>query len=390
MNAGDVTSDHQEHDVVAGPLAGVTVLEIGSFIAGPFAGQLLGDYGAEVIKVEPPSGDPMRQWGITIDGESLWWPTLARNKRSIVADLKNGVDLEQVRALAAECDVLLENARPGTLAKYGLDYDTLRVNNPAIIVTHVSGFGQSGPRAHEPGFGAIGEAMGGVRHTTGDLDRPAARTGISLGDSLAAMFAVIGTMGALYERERSGSGQEVDVAIYEAVAALMESTMADYEVASVVRTRNGGTLRGVAPSNAYPTSDGSEVLIAGNADAVFARLCTAMQQPELADDQRFATHTARGEHEYELDRLIGEWTRTLTANDLLDRLVEYEVPAGRVYSAPDMLTDPHYAAREMIQRITSAQGLDIPTLGVVPKWSRTPGSIRSAGPPLAPSDTEPC
>ena len=204
------------------------------------------------------------------------------------------------------------------------------------------------------------------------------------------MFAVIGTMGALYERERSGSCQEVDVAIYEAVAALMESTMADYEVASVVRTRNGGTLRGVAPSNAYPTSDGSEVLIAGNADAVLARLCTAMQQPELADDQRFATHTARGEHEYELDRLIGEWTRTLTADDLLDRLVEYEVPAGRVYSAPDMLTDPHYAAREMIQRITSAQGLDIPTLGVVPKWSRTPGSIRSAGPPLAPSDTEPC
>ncbi|MEM8621314.1 MAG: CoA transferase, partial [Actinomycetota bacterium] len=389
MNDADAHPDGQQHGDGAGPLAGVTVLEIGKFIAGPFAGQLLGDYGAEVIKVEPPSGDPMRQWGVTIEGESLWWPTLARNKRSIVADLTNSSDLERVRALAAECDVLLENSRPGTLANHGLDYDTLRETNPGIIVTHVSGFGQSGPRAHEPGFGAIGEAMGGVRHTTGDPDRPAARTGISLGDSLAAVFAVIGTMGALYERERSGHGQEVDVAIYEAVAALMESTLADYDAANVVRTRNGGALRGVAPSNAYPTRDGSEVLIAGNADPLFARLCAAMQRPELADDPRFATHPARGEHALELDRIISDWTRTLNADTVLDRLVDYEVPVGRVYAAPDMLTDPHYAAREMIQRITTANGIEIPTLGVVPKWSRTPGSIRSAGPPLGTSQPDP-
>ncbi|MEO1058891.1 MAG: CoA transferase [Actinomycetota bacterium] len=375
MNASD--------ESVHGPLHGVTVLEVGSFIAGPFAGQLLGDYGADVIKVEPPAGDPMRRWGVTVDDQSLWWPTLARNKRSIVADLKDDVDLARVRALAAECDVLLENARPGTLDKFGLDYASLRSVNPGIIVTHVSGFGQTGPRAHEPGFGAIGEAMGGVRHTTGDPDRPAARTGISLGDSLAAMFAVIGTMGALYERERSGRGQEVDVAIYEAVAALMESTLADYEISGVVRTRNGGALRGVAPSNAYPTRDGSEVLIAANADPVFTRLCAAMGRPDLADDPRFATHVARGANERELDALVAEWTTTLTADDLLARMVEFEVPVGRVYTAPDMLHDPHFAAREMIQRLTTQQGVDLPTLGVVPKWSRTPGSIRSAGPPLS-------
>lgn len=374
MNASD--------ESVHGPLHGVTVLEVGSFIAGPFAGQLLGDYGADVIKVEPPTGDPMRRWGVTVDDESLWWPTLARNKRSIVADLKDDVDLARVRALAAECDVLLENARPGTLNKFGLDYASLRSVNPGIIVTHVSGFGQTGPRAHEPGFGAIGEAMGGVRHTTGDPDRAAARTGISLGDSLAAMFAVIGTMGALYERERSGRGQEVDVAIYEAVAALMESTLADYEVNGVVRTRNGGALRGVAPSNAYPTSDGSEVLIAANADPVFTRLCAAMGRPDLADDPRFATHVARGANEHELDALVADWTITLTADDLLARMVEFEVPVGRVYTAPDMLEDPHFAAREMIQRLTTQHGVELPTLGVVPKWTRTPGSIRSAGPPL--------
>ena len=262
-----------------GPLLGVRVLELGNFIAGPFAGQLFGDYGAEVIKVEAPDGDPMRHWGVSVDDSSLWWPIIARNKRSVVADLKDPDDLAFVQRLAAECDVVLENFRPGVLAKFGLDHATLSSVNPRIIVTHVSGFGQSGPRSSEAGFGSIGEAVGGIRHTTGDPDRPPARCGVSLGDSLAAMFAVIGTLAALHERGQSGLGQEVDVAIYEAVAALMESSMVDYDVAGVLRHRSGGTLPGVAPANAYPTRDGSEVLIAGNADTVFIRLCDAMGAP---------------------------------------------------------------------------------------------------------------
>jgi crotonobetainyl-CoA:carnitine CoA-transferase CaiB-like acyl-CoA transferase len=366
-----------------GPLRGIRVLELGNFIAGPFAGQLLGDYGADVIKIEAPvEGDPMRRWGVTVDGNGLWWPTIARNKRSVTADLKDPADLAVVQRLATECDVLLENFRPGTLARYELDHSTLSRRNPGIIVTHVSGFGQTGPRAAEAGFGSIGEAVGGIRHTTGDPDRPPARCGVSLGDSLAAMFAVIGTLAALLERSRSGRGQEVDVAIYEAVAAVMESSLADYAVAGVLRGRSGGTLPGVAPSNAYPTRDGSEVLVAANADGVFARLCEAMGRPDLATDERYATHIERGAHERELDELITAWTRRLDADDLLARMVEHGVPAGRVYTAADMLDDPHYLARGMIQRLTSDTGIELPTLGVVPRFSRTPGTIRRAGPPL--------
>ncbi len=370
-----------------GPLAGVRVLELGNFIAGPFAGQLLGDYGADVIKVESPDGgDPMRRWGVTVEGNGLWWPTIARNKRSVTADFEDPDDLALVRQLAAECDVLLENFRPGTLARYDLDHATLSRDNPGIIVTHVSGFGQTGPRAGEAGFGSIGEAVGGIRHTTGDPDRPPARCGVSLGDSLAAMFAVIGTLAALHERSRSGRGQEVDVAIYEAVAAVMESTLADHAVAGIVRGRSGGRLPGVAPSNAYPTRDGSEVLVAANADAVFGRLCDAMGRPELAVDVRFATHVARGDREDELDALIADWTRTLDSTELLELMVEHGVPAGRVYTAADMLDDPHYLARGMIHRLTSAEGVTLPTLGVVPRLSRTPGSIRRPGPPLGADD----
>jgi crotonobetainyl-CoA:carnitine CoA-transferase CaiB-like acyl-CoA transferase len=365
-----------------GPLLGVRVLELGNFIAGPFAGQLFGDYGAEVIKIEAPDGDPMRHWGVSVDDSSLWWPIIARNKRSVVADLKNADDLAFVQRLAAECDVVLENFRPGVLAKFGLDHATLSRINPGIIVTHVSGFGQSGPRSSEAGFGSIGEAVGGIRHTTGDPDRPPARCGVSLGDSLAAMFAVIGTLAALHERSQSGLGQEVDVAIYEAVAALMESSMVDYDVAGVLRHRSGGTLPGVAPSNAYPTRDGSEVLIAGNADTVFTRLCDAMGRADLARDDRFATHVARGLNERELDGLVAEWTRTIDAEDLLALLREFSVPAGRVYTAADMLTDEHYLAREMIERHVSRTGVDTPMLGVVPKFSRTPGSIGDVGPEL--------
>lgn len=366
-----------------GPLSGLCVLELGSFIAGPFAGQLLGDLGADVIKIETPAGDPMRQWGITAeDGESLWWPTIARNKRSVTADLRTEEGRRLVCRLAEQADVVLENFRPGRIDDWGLDYASISVANPRVIYVHVSGFGQTGPRSLEAGFGSIGEAMGGIRHTTGDPDRPAARCGISLGDSIAASFAVTGTLAALHERERSGRGQEVDVALYEAVAAFTESTVADYEVADVRRERTGGVLPGVAPSNAYPTSDGSEVLIAGNADSVFGRLCDAMGRPELATDPRYADHVARGERQAELDELVSAWTITMDSAALLDLLSDAGVPVGRVYSAPDMLADEHYAARDMIVRRTARAGYELPMIGVVPRFTRTPGTIRDVGPEL--------
>src|SRR4051794_10640593 len=269
-------------DAAPGPLAGVRVLEMGSFIAGPFAGQLLGDYGADVIKVEPPGdGDPMRRWGVTIDGNSLWWPQIGRNKRSVALDLRNESARALVARLSTTCDAVLENFRPGTLERWGLDHATLSVANPKLVTVHVSGFGQTGPLAGQAGFGSVGEAMGGIRYTTGSPDRPPSRAGISLGDALASLFGVIGTLSALVAVRATGVGQEVDVAIYEAVAALMESTMADYELGGVVRTRSGSVLPGVAPSNVYPAGDGAEVVVAANADAVFVRLCQAMGRPEL-------------------------------------------------------------------------------------------------------------
>ncbi|MDQ1508593.1 MAG: succinyl-CoA---D-citramalate CoA-transferase [Actinomycetota bacterium] len=363
------------------PLAGLRVLELGAFIAGPFAGQLLGDLGAEVIKVEPPgAGDIMRRYGVRVEGKSLWWSAIARNKRSIAIDLRDARGRDVTRRIAARCDVVLENFKPGTLAKWGLDYATLTRDNPRVVLVHVSGFGQTGPRAAEPGFGSIGEAMGGIRHTTGEPDRPPARTGVSIGDSLAGLFAVVGALAALNERTRSGRGQEVDVAIYEAVLALMESTVADYELAGVTRARSGGVLRDVAPANAYPTLDGRDVVIAGNADAVFARLCDAMDRPDLARD--LATHEARAEHQEPLDREIAAWTRTMTAGDLVARLRACDVPVGPINRAPDLATDPHIAAREMIVRMAAGFAHDVPMTGVVPKFSRTPGQIRSVGPAL--------
>jgi formyl-CoA transferase len=366
-----------------GPLAGLRVLELGSFIAGPFAGQLLGDYGAEVIKVETPGeGDPMRTWGLTRDGQGLWWPAIARNKRSVAIDLRREAGRDLVRRLAANADVILENFRPGRLDEWGLGAARLRPDNPGLIVVHVSGFGQTGPRASDAGFGSIGEAMGGIRATTGDPDRPPARCGISLGDALAGLFAVVGTLAAVAERSRSGRGQEVDVAIYEAVAALMESTLADFEVVGVTRTRTGSVLPGVAPANAYRTAEGSDVLIAGTADSVFARLCDAMGRPELADDTRFADHASRGRNMDELDRLIDAWTRGFDTEGLLALLSAHGVPAGRVYTPADMVDDPQYLARRMVVRAASRAGYEVPMPGVVPKFSRTPGQITDVGPDL--------
>src|SRR4051812_12019015 len=304
-----------------GPLEGVRVLELGSFIAGPFAGQLLGDLGADVIKVESPGeGDPMRRWGITRDGDSLWWPTIGRNKRSVVLDLRQEPARAVAAQLAAQCDVVLENFRPGTLERWDLGYAELAARNPRLVLVHISGFGQTGPLAAQAGFGSIGEAMGGIRHTTGSADRPPSRAGISLGDALASVFAVIGTLSALVHARATGRGQEVDVAIYEAVAALMESTMADYELVGVVRTRSGSVLPGVAPSNVYPTSDGAEVVVAANADSVFARLCDAIDRPGLAEDSRFATHRARGENMEELDAIVSAWTASAPCDAVLATL----------------------------------------------------------------------
>ena len=366
-----------------GPLDGVRVLELGNFIAGPFAGQLLGDYGADVVKIEAPGdGDPMRRWGVTRDGDSLWWPTIARNKRSVVLDLRQPQGREVAARLAEHCDVVLENFRPGTLERWGLGYEALSARNPRLVLVHISGFGQTGPLAGQAGFGSVGEAMGGIRHTTGSPDRPPSRAGISLGDALASVFAVTGTLAALVRARDTGRGQEVDVAIYEAVAALMESTMADYELGGVVRTRSGSVLPGVAPSNVYPTADGAEVVVAANADGVFARLCEAMGRPELAADERFATHGARGANSEELDALVGAWTATAPCDAVLATLDEHGVPAGRIFTAPDMLTDPHYLARDMVRRVTSTQGWEVPMTGVVPRFTETPGAIRHPGPRL--------
>ncbi|GAA3805187.1 CoA transferase [Nocardioides panacisoli] len=368
---------------MGGPLNGVRVLELGSFIAGPFAGQLLADYGAEVIKVETPGrGDAMRTWGHTHDGESLWWPTIARGKRSVALDLHAAEGRAVLRELADEVDVVLENFRPGLLERWGLDHATLSATNPGLVMVHVSGYGQTGPRSGDAGFGSIGEAMGGIRHTTGDPDRAPARAGVSLGDSLAGLFAVVGTLAALHDRSRTGKGQEVDVAIYEAVAALMESTLADHALAGVTRGRSGSVLPGVAPSNVYPTADGAGVILAANADAVFARLAKAMGRPELADDPRYADHQARGRNAAELDATIGEWTSARTAPELLEELAGAGVPAGQIYTAAEMLEDEHYRARDMVLHLTNAAGLDVPSIGLVPKFSRSRPDVPRPGPRL--------
>ncbi len=363
-----------------GPLAGLVVLELGSFIAGPFAGQLRGDLGAEVIPVEPPrTGDPMRGYR-TVDGRSLWWPGIARNKRSVAIDLRDERGRALVRRIASSVDVVLENFRPGLAGEWGLGYGDIASTNPGVIVTHVSGYGQTGPRAAEPGFGSIGEAVGGLRHVTGDPDRPAARAGISLGDSLAALFAVIGTLSALHERSRSGRGQEVDVAIAEAVLALMESSVADWEIGGQLRGRTGGILPGVAPSNAYPCADGKDIVMAANADPIFVRLCAAMDQPDLANDLRFHDFAARAAHQRELDELIATWTRTHDHGALLQILQDHAVPVGLINTAADLATDAHLAARDMILRL-AAPGFDrlVPMNGVVPKLTRTPGAVRHVG-----------
>jgi succinyl-CoA---D-citramalate CoA-transferase len=372
------------------PLDDIRVVELGQLLAGPFCGQLLGDFGAEVIKVEDPlRGDPMRQWGRERPyGKSLWWPVVARNKKSVTADLRTEQGQRLVRDLIARADVLVENFRPGTLERWGLAPEQLWELNPGLVVTRVSGFGQTGPYSSRAGYGSIGEAMGGIRYVTGDPDRPPARAGISLGDSLAATFACLGTLVALHQRGRTGRGQVVDSAIYEAVLALMESLVPEYQIAGYQRERTGTTLPNVSPSNVYPTADGEMVLVAANQDTVFRRLAAAMDRPELATDERYATHTARGQTMQELDDLIAEWSATLKADELLARLNDHGVPAGRIFKARDMLADPHFAAREAIVRLVHPELGDFAMHNVVPKLSASPGRVRHVGPGLGEHNEE--
>ena len=366
------------------PLEDLRVIELGQLLAGPFCGQLLGDFGADVIKVEDPGrGDPMRQWGREKPhGKSLWWPVVARNKRSVTCDLRTEAGQDLVRKLVADADILIENFRPGTLERWGLAPEDLWAINPRLIVTRVTGFGQTGPYAPRPGYGSIGEAMGGIRHVIGDPDKPPARAGISLGDSLAATFACLGTLVALHHRHTTGRGQVVDSAIYEAVLALMESLLPEWEVAGYQRERTGSVLPNVAPSNAYPTKDGEMVLVAANQDTVFTRLAKVMDQPELATDDRFATHSARGANAALLDDMIAAWTSTIDADDLLHALAEGAVPAGRIFRAKDMLADPHFAAREAIVRIAHPEFGEVPMQNVAPRLTASPGRVRRTGPDL--------
>lgn len=371
------------------PLDDIRVVELGQLLAGPFCGQLLGDFGADVVKVEDPGrGDPMRQWGREKPhGHSLWWPVVARNKRSVTCNLREPAGQDLVRRLVAESDVLLENFRPGTLERWGLAPEQLWEINPRLVITRVTGFGQDGPYAPRAGYGSIGEAMGGIRYVTGEPDRPPSRAGISLGDSLAATFACMGTLVALHQRERSGRGQIVDSAIYEAVLAMMESLVPEWAVAGYQRERTGPVLPNVSPSNVYPTADGEAVLIAANQDTVFRRLATVMGRPDLAEQERFATHGARGESMAELDDLIAQWTATRPAEDLLAELAAGGVPAGRIYRAQDMLDDPHFAARASIVAVAHPQFGELPMQNVFPRLSRTPGAVRHAGPALGEHNT---
>ncbi|MDO9223947.1 MAG: CaiB/BaiF CoA-transferase family protein [Caulobacter sp.] len=368
----------------AGPLEGLTVIEMGTLIAGPFCGQILGDFGAEVIKIEDPkAGDPMRQWGRSLPkGHSPWWPVIGRNKKSVTLNLRTPEGQAIARKLIGGADVLVENFRPGALEKWGLGYDSLSADNPGLVMARVSGFGQTGPYAARAGYALIGEAMGGLRYITGEPDRAPARAGISVGDSLAGLHAALGTMMALHARHRSGKGQIVDAAIYESVLSVMENLITEYGLTGYVRERSGSVLPGIAPSNAYPTRDGALVVIGANQDTLFRRLCEAMGRPELSDDPRYAGHAARGERQTELDTLIGAWTSTLDADVLLALMEAKGVAAGRVYRAPDMLADPQFAAREAIVELPHPVFGAVKMQNAFPKLTETPGGVRWPGPAL--------
>jgi formyl-CoA transferase len=371
-------------DARQGPLRDIRVIEMGQLLAGPFCGQILADFGADVIKCEQPGvGDPMREWGREkTHGKSLWWPVVARNKKSITLNLRTTEAHEIVKSLVATSDVLVENFRPGTLERWGLGYDVLSKINPQIVMVRVTGFGQTGPYSERAGYGAIGEAMGGLRYVVGDPSSPPSRVGISIGDELAAIYAALGAMAAIHARTWMGRGQVVDSAIYEAVLAMMESLVTEYDQAGYIRERTGAILPNVSPSNVYPTDDGRMILIAANQDTVFKRLGKAMGCPELAADSRFATHAARGRNQQELDELISDWTRSRRLEDVEEILNSNGVPCGRIYRAPDMMADRHFIAREAIVSVAHPDFGTLRMQNVTPKFSATPGVIRHAGPAL--------
>ena len=373
----------------AGPLAGLKVIELGQLIAGPFAGKTLADFGADVIKVEPPGeGDPLRKWRLLHEGTSVWWQVQSRNKRSVVLDLRTGEGRADVRRLIAEADVLIENFKPGTLEKWGLGYDVLSADNPGLVMLRISGYGQDGPYRDLPGFAVVAEAMGGLRHLMGEPGRPPVRAGVSLGDTLAALHGVIGVLLALQARTASispqmpkGRGQVVDVALYEAVFNCMESLLPAYSAFGAVRQPAGSALPGIAPSNAYRCADG-QVVIGGNGDSIFKRLMAAIGRDDLAADPGLADNALRAARADELDAAITAWTVQRPVDDVVATLQAASVPVGRIYTVADIAADPHYRARRMIERITTAGGLALDVPGVVPKLSATPGALRTLAPAL--------
>lgn len=380
-------------------LAGIRVIELGQLIAGPFAGKTLADFGAEVIKVEPPpnddgpGGDPLRQWRMLHNGTSVWWQVQSRNKKSVVLDLRTPEGRDTVARLIDEADVLIENFKPGTMEKWGLGYEQLSARNPGLVMLRISGYGQTGPYRERPGFAVVAEAMGGMRHLNAEPGRVPVRAGVSLGDTLAALHGAIGILLALQARHQSisaeapkGRGQVVDVALYEAVFNCMESLLPEYSAFGAVRQPAGSALPGIAPSNAYPCADGM-VVIGGNGDSIFKRLMIAIGRDDLATDAELATNPGRVKRVAEIDAAIGAWTGTRAVAQVVDVLNAASVPVGRIYTAADIAEDPHYRARDMILPVTTHDGLTVEVPGIVPKLSRTPGAIQRRGPTLG-EDTE--
>ena len=361
-----------------GALQGIKVVELGQLIAGPFCGQLLGDMGADIIKVEPPGeGDPMRIWGQ--GDEKVQWEIIARNKRSVSANLRIAEGQDLVRRLIAKADILIENFKPGTMEKWGLGPDRLHAENPGLIIARMSGYGQTGPYSNRAGFGGIGEAMGGWRYIVGEPDRPPSRMGVSIGDTLTATYGCMGVLAALHVREKTGKGQVVDTALYESVLQAMEGLVPEYDRSGFIRERSGSFLPGIAPSNVYNCKDG-EYMIGANKDSLWQRLAEAMGCPELGTDPRYATHLARGENQIELDERINRWTRTLTVDEVDALMIAYSIPAGRVYRAPEMIDDPHFKAREAIIEVETERFGPLKMQNAFPKFSGTPSSVRRAAP----------
>ena len=368
---------------MAGPLSGIRVLELGSLIAGPFCAKTLGDFGAEVIKLEPPGeGDALRTWRRMRNGTSLWWHVQSRNKKSVTCDLRQAEGQEIVRRLARGAHIMIENFRPGALERWNLGWDALSAANPQLILVRISGYGQTGPYRGRPGFAAIAEAVAGMRYITGFPDRPPVRPNLSLGDTIAALHGVIGALLALHAVKKGGGGQVIDVALYEAVFNCMESLLPEFDGQGYIRERSGSALPGIAPSNLYPCSDGAYVLIAGNADSLYRRLMNAIGREDLRDDPALARNDGRAAQMQRIDDAIADWTRRRTQAEVLAAMEAAEVPAGRNYSAADIAADPHYAARGMIERITAADGEPLAVPGIIPKLSGTPGAIRAQAPKL--------